>query len=408
MQYNQPYDQASNPNAPYVNGNPAVGVQGSIIPAAAVEYPQRELVALIQDAGLTPSNGDLSQAAKAIQSGKFNYAVAGGSANALTATLSPAPDALTVPLKVTLLASTANTQASTLNLNNLGAKSILRADGSSISPGDLLGLVELVYDGTAFRIVGKRTPPALATTLYVRTDGNDANDGLTNSAGGAFATIQAAANAALARYNAAGSSVVIQVGDGTYSAGLSLLRSGIVNITLQGNPSAPANCVINTVGDTITASIGSRLVISGFRLISLGGTLMTAFDNSSIRFGNIDFGAALNVHLFASQNSFIVADGNYSISGAASVHGLSLLGSTIQLSGRAITFTGGTQNYNQEFMHANNGSIVADGMTFSGAGVVVGPRYLSEVTGLIYTAGAGANYLPGTIPGSTATSGLYI
>ncbi|GAC1040833.1 glycine-rich domain-containing protein [Rhizobium sp. No.120] len=154
MQYNQPYDQASNPNAPYVNGNPAAGVQGSIIPGAAVEYPQRELVALIQDAGLTPSNGDLSQAAKAIQSGKLNYAVAGGSANALTATLTPAPDALTAGLRCLLLISTANTTAATLNVNTLGAKPITRVGGADLQANDLVpGLAEVSYDGTQFELL---------------------------------------------------------------------------------------------------------------------------------------------------------------------------------------------------------------------------------------------------------------
>ncbi|GAC1042245.1 hypothetical protein [Rhizobium sp. No.120] len=347
---------------------------------------------------------------RTIQGGKLNFAIAGGSANSITANLTPAPATYSAPFGIVLLLSATNTGAATLNVNGLGAKSILRAGGTALSPGDLTAgqIIVLVYDGTAFQIPSQKTPPALATTLYVRTDGNDANDGLTNSPSGAFATIQAAANTALTRYNAAGSSVVIQVGDGTYTAGLNLLRSGIVNITLQGNPSTPANCVINTSGDTITASIASRLVISGFRLLSSGGTTMTAFDGSSIRFSNIDFGATLNAHIFSAQNSFIVADGNYSVSGAAAVHALALTNSTISIGGRTITFTGGTQNYNQQFVHANNGTITADGMTFSGAGVVVGPRYLSEVSGLIYTAGAGANYLPGSIAGSTATNGLYI
>ena len=44
MKYNQPFDQPSNPNAPYIDGNPSAGIQGSIVPAAAIEYDQREIV----------------------------------------------------------------------------------------------------------------------------------------------------------------------------------------------------------------------------------------------------------------------------------------------------------------------------------------------------------------------------
>ena len=43
MQYAQPFGN-TNPNADYVNGNPATATPGSIIPAAAVEAPQREIV----------------------------------------------------------------------------------------------------------------------------------------------------------------------------------------------------------------------------------------------------------------------------------------------------------------------------------------------------------------------------
>ena len=79
MQYNQPFDQPTNPNAPYVNGNPQTGTQGSIPPAASIEFPQREIVNVIQvafnrdykDFTETPCNPpeniDLTQLQKAIE-----------------------------------------------------------------------------------------------------------------------------------------------------------------------------------------------------------------------------------------------------------------------------------------------------------------------------------------------------
>ncbi|HLH94994.1 MAG TPA: hypothetical protein VKW08_07740 [Xanthobacteraceae bacterium] len=72
MQYNQPYGNAD-PNASYVNGNPATGTAGSIIPAAAIEYTQREIIAVIQAAGLAPSNGNLAQLLAAIQALGGNF-----------------------------------------------------------------------------------------------------------------------------------------------------------------------------------------------------------------------------------------------------------------------------------------------------------------------------------------------
>jgi hypothetical protein len=79
MQYNQPKDQPSNPNAPYIDGNPAAGIQGSIVPAASIEYDQRETVEVITRANVrgysdfsgvpcaVPANTDLSQLRKAIE-----------------------------------------------------------------------------------------------------------------------------------------------------------------------------------------------------------------------------------------------------------------------------------------------------------------------------------------------------
>ncbi|HEY2243449.1 MAG TPA: hypothetical protein VGH47_04395 [Xanthobacteraceae bacterium] len=79
MLYNGPLDQPSNPNAPYIDGNPAAGIEGSIVPAAQCEFPQREIIEVINQANLrgysdfagvpcpSPSNADLVQLRKAIE-----------------------------------------------------------------------------------------------------------------------------------------------------------------------------------------------------------------------------------------------------------------------------------------------------------------------------------------------------
>jgi hypothetical protein len=79
MLYNQPLDKPSNPNAPYVDGNPNAGIQGSIVPAASIEYDQREVVEVITRANArgysdfsgapcaAPINSDLTQLRKAIE-----------------------------------------------------------------------------------------------------------------------------------------------------------------------------------------------------------------------------------------------------------------------------------------------------------------------------------------------------
>jgi len=49
------------------NGNPAVGDEGSIPPAEALVHPQEEIVNVIEQAGLTPDDGDLTQLWQALQ-----------------------------------------------------------------------------------------------------------------------------------------------------------------------------------------------------------------------------------------------------------------------------------------------------------------------------------------------------
>jgi microcystin-dependent protein len=154
MQYNQPFDQPGTPDAPFVNGNPATGTAGSIPPAAAIEYPQREIVNLITDGGLTPSNSDLHQASKAIQSGQLLYAVDTGAVNAMVASVAPSPNGLVPGMTVHIKAAATNTGATTLSLNGLGTATVHRANGAALSAGDINGgmVVELIWDGAYWQI----------------------------------------------------------------------------------------------------------------------------------------------------------------------------------------------------------------------------------------------------------------
>lgn len=65
MQYNQPFG-AVDPNASYADRNTPGAVAGSRVPARAIEHPQREIMAVITAAGLTPSSSDLTQLLQAI------------------------------------------------------------------------------------------------------------------------------------------------------------------------------------------------------------------------------------------------------------------------------------------------------------------------------------------------------
>ncbi len=83
-----------------------------------------------------------------------------GAADAYVVTYpQPVPDAYATGMTIKTAVSNANTGACTINVNNLGAKNILLADGSTPAAGVLAtGRVHtLIYDGTAFRVQATTT-----------------------------------------------------------------------------------------------------------------------------------------------------------------------------------------------------------------------------------------------------------
>jgi hypothetical protein len=85
------------------------------------------------------------------------YASATGSANAYVATLNPALSAYAEGVSLRLKINVANTGASTVDVNGLGAKSIKKSNGNDVASGNLkVGVIyTLAYDGTSFILQGE-------------------------------------------------------------------------------------------------------------------------------------------------------------------------------------------------------------------------------------------------------------
>jgi Protein of unknown function (DUF2793) len=162
MLYNQPLGQA-NVNAPFVNGNPQTGTPGSIIPAPAVEYPQREIINALIAAGLVPTNNDLTQLTQAIRLlGRIPYCLDLGSANNIVIDPLPAITAYAIPLIFAIRVAFVNTGATTINVSGLGAVPFRRTTGAALSPNDLPanGIVIVAWDGAQFQLLS--VPGSLA------------------------------------------------------------------------------------------------------------------------------------------------------------------------------------------------------------------------------------------------------
>ncbi|TGR32990.1 MULTISPECIES: hypothetical protein [unclassified Mesorhizobium] len=246
-------------------------------------------------------------------------------------------------------------------------------------------------------------------TYYVRTDGNDANTGLVNSAGGAFLTIQKAINV-VAALDLSIYSVVIQVGNGTYTGNVGVFSSwvGSGSVTLQGDIVTPSNVVLSvTSTNAIQVSNGGRLLLGGFKIQTTTSGVGIFIPGGSVTIiGKMEYGACAQPHIqLGTGGSFINSGKNYTISGSASSHIFLDALSYAQIVSSTITLTG-TPAFSAGFVSCSDSFIQCNANTFVGSGT--GPRYSATVNGAIQTFGSGATYLPGNAAGSIATQGQYI
>lgn len=104
------------------------------------------------------------------------YAADAGSTDDYAITLAPAPTAYAAGQTFRFKANTANTGATTLNVNGLGAKTIKKNYNSDLATGDILAnqLVEVIYDGTNFQmlspVAGNTLTKASGTDITTGTD----------------------------------------------------------------------------------------------------------------------------------------------------------------------------------------------------------------------------------------------
>jgi hypothetical protein len=257
-------------------------------------------------------------------------------------------------------------------------------------------------------------------TYYVRTDGSDSNNGLANTSGGAFLTIQYALDQIVSRLDFGGYTVTVKVADGTYTAGLTMSGpwTGGGALIIEGNTTTKANCFIdlatNAVPFQISATLPGSLTIRGFRLRNAGtsnalirhsgrGTVTI----SSIEFaGNASGGFSGQLRCDEAGARIIVAS-DIAITGGGSCWLQANSGGRIQFFGQTIVVTG-TLAFSWMFAVATGISEIGVGVTFDiSAATVTGTRYSVTQNSLINTSGGGASFFPGSVAGSTSTGGIY-
>jgi hypothetical protein len=247
-----------------------------------------------------------------------------------------------------------------------------------------------------------------ARTYYVRADGSDANNGRSNTSGGAFLTLQYAYDLICASLDFGGKTVTIQVADGTYTAGILLTQpwTGGGSVVVQGNSATPSNVLMSVTGGDIfknTAPLSGVFGIKDLKMqTTTNGSAIRMEAPGIVEYGNVEFGSIVGQHVHVNApGSLARSTSNYTISGGGTAHWLAANNGGIIDQVRTIAITG-TPAFSSGFAWATRGgAMTVNANTFSGS--ATGPRYLTDSAGGVFTNGASSTYLPGSAAG-TATS----
>ena len=159
MKYQPPYGpnwpDVPDPDGEYVNGNPALGIKGSVPPAQSIEYPMREVVHCIEKGGVVPADDDLFQLTRGVRRALYAWGIDTGSQNSLSVSLDPPLTSYGQGLEIRVLVASDNTGASTIRVNGLPTQQIVKKDGAQLYAGELRqqGIAVLVHDGSNFQLV---------------------------------------------------------------------------------------------------------------------------------------------------------------------------------------------------------------------------------------------------------------
>jgi hypothetical protein len=433
MLYNQPYG-ISDPNAPYINGNPSTGTMGSIPPAPSIEHPQREIVNFITKSGFVPAATDLFQLAKAVQSGLVNWGVDQGSPNDIQITPVVPVSQYTVGLCFVIKVAYGNTSHVTVNVNGIGKAPLIHTDQTPLLSYELRAgqLIEVAYDGTNWQAIGGVSGGAVIqsqpTHLYVNANIGDDTlyDGTSATIGaGSIGPFKSARKALtqMAKYNLGGWPFYIHFADGVYTDNNPLyfpLPNGSGRVYLIGNVTNPsAVSIFNTgTGSAWVGVDGGTFNIQGF-------SFRTTTSHPGDGGNSLWFGGANQLEVGKCDFAFCPSTGNHICIGPA---GTIYLVDDISVSGPAATFMTAQYNaigysgklppanltittpitYNQFAYAVSGAQCQLQFTTINGFGNVSGSKYLAVGNGVINVQGRGTSYLPGTTPGNLASGGQYI
>ena len=287
--------------------------------------------------------------------------------------------------------------------------------------------------GTVASSGGGREVLTANRTYYVRTDGSDSNNGLTDASGGAFLTWQKAINVAFGLDWSIYDVTIRAGGSGarswtlTSSNKLKIPNANVGSGTLYiiGDETTPTNCVL-TASTAIMGYIENNcktcnVHLSGFAFRQTANVTANQFvvnkANATLKYKLCDFGALTtgtntsgNYHL-VDYGGRLLINGSYTISGGVGY-------------AHAFINTGGLWGVTEEYTYGTQvttitGTLLFDCFTYvlmgevqwyfgwvSFSGSVIYQKYIVHA-GRIYIQGGTTSYFPGQTSGSVSANGYY-
>lgn len=356
-----------------------------------------------------------------VQSGKWNYSVTTGNPTTLVANLSPPLTAHLTGMRLIISAPNGILNGPTLNAGP-GALPLVRQDGIPLRRGDIpAGVpVEVICTGSVWVLAGiayseVRRKLNNNITVFVRSDGNDANDGSANTAAAAFKTIQAALEYVSRNYDTLGYQTSVQVGiAGTYAG--AIVPPNVGTVVIVGSSASAAYEVTTPAGAVAPFVVsGGTVNIKGFNLKATASLSQpsacvqcqggVAIVEDCYYGANIQ--SPLHDHILVGTGGRVILAGFAQIQQSARSFVLSGGGGSFGTSGsvpakiylQSSAYSGG-------FCMATSGYAEWNNVEFLGA--ATGPRFNVSANGTIQTFGGGNNFLPGNAAGVVNSGGAYV
>jgi len=249
---------------------------------------------------------------------------------------------------------------------------------------------------------------------YVRPDGNDANTGLSNTAGGAFKTINRARQEVYSAIDLNGFTAYVNLANGTYFETVYCVGQPVgqganpMPIVFRGMGASRDD--VNVPGGFQSLS-GARIHVSWMRLDPAGANnycLFTKGVGSFLSADNINFGqcgaSGLSVtdHMMATDGAGLEITGPYAIHGGALNHYHCTEGAFMRISGQVVPVLNNPK-FNGQFAGVASSSLFVIGVAYDGA--AQGRTYLVHYNGVIRANLDTRNVFPGNIHGVERSGG---